>query len=473
MASIAMMLSLFTSFFLLQLSDAQKSFTSGGIEESSILTSHIQSQTSPTSTIIEPVPSQSSTPSENRAVDIFGTGNYTVLDIYVSGGQEQSNGCNATASTYVRTVAYTVTPHGNAVIDGDIIVGTEADILNAAVHPSLRKRSSSIVSNAPQKWPRGVVLYNYQAGLDKKHIDYFQEGVKQWTDRLPFLKFEYSTDRNARTVVASDGNRSPYGCCGGMIELCPGCGNTRSARHEIGHTLGLYHEHQRPDRDLYMTLSCPGGKCNSVVIANTATFVGTGMNWAGSYDVNSLMHYSLSGSLPVGSKWYDFDFKLIPGLFYKGYAELPSRLDVQRVCELYYEDCHSICGDGIFSPGYGEECDDGNNDNGDGCSSSCKKEACVPTCHPSNHECGDKASCTTFDTSPNGLFPRTGQTFCMCEAGFRGTGLDRSGRDQYRVEWENRHGGQTHRVFVKPGQACRDVCSDIQCSEVPIKNTCR
>ncbi len=163
--------------------------------------------------------------------------NYTVIDIWVQPEQDRIDGvlCNSTRPPYKRTVAYTVTTHGNAVIDGDIIFGTEADLLNAAVHPSLVKRAFSLTSTSAKKWPGGKVLYKYEPGLDSGHINYFQEGVKVWTDRLPFLKFEYSNDPTARTVRASGGNSSPVGCCGGDIELCPTC-NPRSARHEIGHS---------------------------------------------------------------------------------------------------------------------------------------------------------------------------------------------------------------------------------------------
>jgi hypothetical protein len=106
---------------------------------------------------------------------------------FISRGQEGSKGCDS--STYKRTVAYSLSPHGNAVIDDDVIFGTQDDILEAAVHPSLRKISFSLKSSAIQKWPAGVVLYNYEPGLDQKHIAYFQEGVQQWEDGLPFLKF--------------------------------------------------------------------------------------------------------------------------------------------------------------------------------------------------------------------------------------------------------------------------------------------
>jgi cysteine-rich repeat protein len=32
--------------------------------------------------------------------------------------------------------------------------------------------------------------------------------------------------------------------------------------------------------------------------------------------------------------------------------------------------CETVCGDGIFMPSF-ENCDDGNNNDGDGCSSTC------------------------------------------------------------------------------------------------------
>jgi cysteine-rich repeat protein len=47
---------------------------------------------------------------------------------------------------------------------------------------------------------------------------------------------------------------------------------------------------------------------------------------------------------------------------------LPTLSDARRVCDIYWDDCRGVCGDGIFSPNNGEECDDGNNIDGDGCS---------------------------------------------------------------------------------------------------------
>ena len=169
--------------------------------------------------------------------------NYTTLEIYAGPAGPQATQtagfCNATAPPATKkTVAYFVTDHGNAVIDGDIIFGTEAQLLAAAVNSSIHKRAFSEISTSPKKWPGGVVYYKWDAGLPDTHKNYFLAGATEWTNRLPFLKFQYDpTDSSgiARTVKVGSGNSSPIGCCGGDIELCPDC-NPRSARHEIGHS---------------------------------------------------------------------------------------------------------------------------------------------------------------------------------------------------------------------------------------------
>ncbi|KAF2257852.1 hypothetical protein CC78DRAFT_538214 [Lojkania enalia] len=113
----------------------------------------------------------------------------------------------------------------------------------------------------------------------------------------------------------------------------------------------------------------------------------------------------------------------------------------------------------------------------------CPGPVCLPTCNIydlnnwPNGGCAsvnDRATCTVFN--PSIPHPRSGQMFCMCQAGYRGDGLALDGRDQYRVTWTNALGDQTHRVFVRPGQTCNTLCNHTgatACDEVPLKDACR
>jgi cysteine-rich repeat protein len=49
----------------------------------------------------------------------------------------------------------------------------------------------------------------------------------------------------------------------------------------------------------------------------------------------------------------------------------------------------SLCGDGIVSPGAGEQCDDGNVVNGDGCDSNCTVTVCGNGIRTGTEQCDD------------------------------------------------------------------------------------
>ncbi|CAM1505917.1 Fc.00g115540.m01.CDS01 [Cosmosporella sp. VM-42] len=95
---------------------------------------------------------------------------------------------------------------------------------------------------------------------------------------------------------------------------------------------------------------------------------------------------------------------------------------------------------------------------------------CASTCTPG--DCGGRATCEVFN--PLDGAPRLGNSYCFCQAGYKASGVeDTDVSKQYHVSWENTYGDQTHRVQVNPGQDCWDVCEDVRCSEVPLKDSCR
>lgn len=163
---------------------------------------------------------------------------------------------NVTFPLRQRRVAYFVLD-GLAIVDGDVVWGTEAEILAAQVQPGPAKRDGAAVAEAgldslqergalgamsgldgvavdggldrrsvsiprgdSRKWPGGVVRYYWfdQATKDARE-DNFLAAVKVWTDRLPFLSFvdegiSQTTTLNGPVVLTkSDGrvSSSPRG----------------------------------------------------------------------------------------------------------------------------------------------------------------------------------------------------------------------------------------------------------------------
>lgn len=161
----------------------------------------------------------------------------------------------------------------------------------------------------------------------------------------------------------------------------------------------------RPDRDAYIDLDCTR-VCGSFVMkpppnenevdhctdahCSPPTCIDYGCNfhklsptdasvdWSGPYDVLSIMQYG-AYSFARPPSYLPPMTPAKPGIPLRGgNGVVPTLLDLQRVCNLYYEDCRGICGDGILSPNNGgEECDDGNNVSGDGCEADCKVSPAV------------------------------------------------------------------------------------------------
>ena len=70
------------------------------------------------------------------------------------------------------------------------------------------------------------------------------------------------------------------------------CFTLRTVLHELGHAIGFYHEHQRPDRDEYITVYrdniVPGLYDKGFATEKPSDIDSLGVE----YDYESIMHYS-------------------------------------------------------------------------------------------------------------------------------------------------------------------------------------
>ncbi len=186
---------------------------------------------------------------------------------------------------------------GLAIHGGDMVLGSAADVSVAArmsgpskaVRPPHAPRRDLSAVDARYLWPDGVVPFVIDRGVTGKSKRTILDGIAHWNERTVIRLVERVGETDYVRFRAK-----PRGICSGdvgrvggaqSVNIPPNGCNLASVIHEIGHAVGLWHEHQREDRDGYV----------SVLFENLS---GLGKFWyaathpsTGPYDYASVMHY--------------------------------------------------------------------------------------------------------------------------------------------------------------------------------------
>ncbi len=173
--------------------------------------------------------------------------------------------------------------NGQAVYEGDIILSLE-DLNKVGKTTGTGKRSLG------DRWPGNKVYYTVEAALSGDAR--ITGGIKTWEDNTNIDFVPRTTQSNYVTFRVGDGCSSSIGMQGGQqfINLGSGC-STGNVRHEIGHTIGMFHEHTRADRNSYVTINLANveaGKEHNFNIYNDAGNVNFDQ---GAMDFGSIMLY--------------------------------------------------------------------------------------------------------------------------------------------------------------------------------------
>ncbi|MCP4131078.1 MAG: hypothetical protein GY754_08870 [bacterium] len=165
-------------------------------------------------------------------------------------------------------------------------------------------------------WPQGKVYYQLDSAFEEENdndritLKAISRAMGEWSEvaNIEFINCAddgvncgetfvyniYKSDRNASTIGYSRDAR---------LYIDPPT-TVRSAVHEIGHCLGFSHEHQRYDRDEYITVNWENlisAAYSQYILVNNTLINEENYD----YDYRSVMHYAVSaGTKEWGMKAY-------------------------------------------------------------------------------------------------------------------------------------------------------------------------
>jgi hypothetical protein len=217
------------------------------------------------------------------------------------------------------------------IVDGDMVLPASAIVSSTRSTPRGNIYSST--------WPQAIVRYAFDPAVTADVRQKVIAAMQPWKDigirilpvgrKIPSkyltITTAYFPDTQwicAATIGYQTINNSPNTYWAGS-----GC-TTHDYVHEWGHVLGLFHEHQRFDRDQFIT-------ANASIIGQVKSLT----QQFGIYDFDSVMHYDAyrrdSNGLKIDAPPYYIVPKDGRSLNSFGFTEIPSYGDQQSILNLY------------------------------------------------------------------------------------------------------------------------------------------
>lgn len=188
--------------------------------------------------------------------------------------------------------------HQGYLYQGDQILGKSNALKNRGIrwvhtNEGLNMPEVKVYPKAPVpiglKWYRGVIPYKISDALNDGLRQAFHQAIDLWQQSANLHFTPWQGEKDYIEVTAGNQCASFVGRRGGAqpLILSPQC-ESEEVLHQIGHTLGLFHPVQRPDRDKYLDIHWQN-------LAPEHAHLFYKHNYPlplSEYDYDSVMHYS-------------------------------------------------------------------------------------------------------------------------------------------------------------------------------------
>lgn len=182
---------------------------------------------------------------------------------------------------------------GLDVLEGDIVLGKAVQSGSPGI-PGLESAAGLGVDEDALLWPNATVPYDIDSRTPAIVRERILAAIEHWNS-LTLVRLRPRTDADQDVLLFYSGESSCWaelGRQGGvqLINLGTAC-QRGNAIHEIGHALGLLHEHTRSDRDRFVTVRWdhvdPAQRYNFEMTPGPMPVEPAPLG----YDIGSIMHY--------------------------------------------------------------------------------------------------------------------------------------------------------------------------------------
>ncbi|XP_066581573.1 protein tolkin [Prorops nasuta] len=162
-------------------------------------------------------------------------------------------------------------------------------------NPSRRRRAAT--ARKERVWDHGVIPYEIDGNFSGAHKALFKQAMRHW-ENFTCVKFVERDSRDHPNYILF--TERPCGCCSFVgkrgngpqaISIGKNCDKFGIVVHELGHVVGFWHEHTRPDRDRHVQIIRDNIMSGQEYNFNKLTE--EEVNSLGlPYDYDSIMHYA-------------------------------------------------------------------------------------------------------------------------------------------------------------------------------------